>query len=460
MGTLVLDQTGKPVEIARGRGDLRFTSQPTYASWAASSVLLAGNRRISYSRLFADQPMIGAAVMWLLAESVRVPLKVYRRTGDDSRVRLRADEHPLAAAVAEPWERACSAQLDMALLGSLSVHGNSLMEIDQGARNQIRFLPADYRYAKPIMPWRDTIAGWDLDSDEPTMRRTVGADTVLHVAWWSPFGPLGVSPLQQLGVTLNIEDAAQRHQKSMFRNSARPPSAVTTAPEFLGLDVEERTALMEQLRDDIEDLYAGPDNAGRPAILPPGLDWKQVGHTAVEAQLVEQRHVSRQEIGAIYRIMPGSFGFGLERGGATLPDQRQMSYLDGLAPPLIYIEQSINSQVVRALLREDDIFVEHDFAGILRGDRLKEIEALREAIATALMTPNEGRAVINMPQSPLKQMDEFYLPFNNLWPISQDPPKSGARGLEQAMAALAAHAAANPAPSTAEDPAADELAVT
>lgn len=419
--TVLYDMDGGPVEIAPGRGDLRFTSQPFSGGFAPSSVLVAGGKQVSFAHLFATQPMVGAAVMWLLAESVRVPLKTYRRVGDDSRERLRDGDHPLATAIAEPWERGSAAQLTMALLGSLSVHGNSVMPVEDGAGGRLRFTASDYRFARPIMPWRDTISGWDFDVDDPRIISTAGADKVLHVAWWSPLGPLGVSPLQQLGVTLNIEDAAQRHQKAMLQNAARPPSAITTAKEFLGLTPEERSPLLAQLRGDIEALYAGPDNAGRPALLPPGLEWKPVGHTAVEAQLVEQRVVAREEIGAVYRIMPGCFGLGLKEGG-DLADQRQASYVDGLAPPLIFIEQCINAQIIRSLLRETDVYVEYDFAGILRGDKLKEIQALREEIKTALRTPNEGRALLNLPQSDKPGMDDFYLERNNLWPIDQPYP--------------------------------------
>jgi HK97 family phage portal protein len=428
MATTVIDRDGQPVEIGKGRGDLRYTSQPNFSGYTTQSIALAGDKRISFANLVADQPMIAAAVMWLLAESVRVPLKTYRRTGEDSRERLRDGEHPLATAIAEPWERGSACQLVMALLGSLSTHGNSVMPVDEGARGRLRFTASDYRFARPIMPWRDTIAGWTIDDDDPTIRRTVGADTALHVAWWSPLGPLGISPLQQLGVTVSIEDAAQRHQKAMLKNAARPPSAVTTDAEFLKLKRDERQQLMDGLRADIEALYSGPENQGRPALLPPGLDWKAVGHTAQEAQLIEQRFVARGEVGAVYRIMPGCFGFGVDKAAAGLPDQRQASYMDGLAPPLILIEQCINAQVVRSLLREDDIFCEFDFGALLRGDKLKEIEALREAIASALMTPNQGKAVLNLPRSDQPGMDDHYLPRNNLWPLSVPYPAKGMGG--------------------------------
>lgn len=430
MTSVLFDMNLGPIEIGPGRGDLQYSSVPAFSGFPGD--LVPGARRVSFARLFATQPMVGAAILWLLAESIRVPLKVYRRTGEDSRVQLRNGEHPLATAIAEPWERAGTAQLVMALLGSLSVHGNAIAEIDQGANDKLLFRPADYRFSAPIRPFRDSIAGWQLDSDSEMTRRTVGVDTVLHVSWWSPLGPLGVSPLQQLGVTMDIERAAQRHTEAMLRNQARPPSALTTSPDFLGLDAGERTALMAQLREDVEMLYSGPHNAGRPAILPPGLDWKQVGHTAVEAQLIEQRQVTRDEIGAIYRIMPGCFGFGLDTAGRSLSDQRQASYVDGLMPPLILIEQIINSQVVRALLREDDVYCEFDAGGILRGDRLAEVEALRESIASAMLTPNEGRSIMNMPRSTDDGMDDFYLPRNNLVkvnvPYDGNPAGSGNSG--------------------------------
>jgi hypothetical protein len=42
---------------------------------------------------------------------------------------------------------------------------------------------------------------------------------------------------------------------------------------------------MARLRADLTSIYAGPENAGKPALLPPGLDWKAIGHSANEAEL-------------------------------------------------------------------------------------------------------------------------------------------------------------------------------
>lgn len=426
---IIYDGVEHPVRIGPGRSDLRYSSVPAVVPYdstlaTATTVQLVGGRHVSFAKVFATQPWVAAAVMRLLSWSIRVPLKVYRRTGSDSRMRLGPKDHPLAAAIMNPWRRGSQADFTMSMLGPLLVHGNALDEIQSGAGEQIRFQAADWRFARPVVIESYDgriieIAGWDLDADEDMYSRTVGADTVIHTRWWSPYGPLGISPLQQLGMTIAIDDAAQRHQKAMLSNGARPPSAITVSPEFLGWEPEKRQALLDQLSEDVGEIYSGPENNGRPALLPPGLDWKEVGHTAVEAELINQRKIAQGEVCAVYQIQPPMLGV-LDRATFNnIETAREMSYTDSLGPPLVLIEQTINAQVIQGLLREDDIYVEYDFAGVLRGNRLNEVEALREAIATGLLTPNEARTIDNRPTSDTPGMDDHYLPLNNLQPIGR-----------------------------------------
>jgi HK97 family phage portal protein len=425
--SMLYDPSGRPVEIAAGRGDLRYGSIPGSINLGPGGLTLTGDRPISYARLFGSQPYVAAAVMRMLWWAVRVPLKCYRKTSDDSVDRIAPADHPLADAITNPWQVGpappSQAALIQSILGPLLVNGNSLTVIDQGASNRIRFDPVDWRFTIPIAGLGNLIAGWTVTQTGDAER--FGADVAMHTAWWSALGPLGTSPLQQLGVTLQIEDAAQRYQRAMFRNGARPPSAITASEAFLSLGEEEREALLDQLRDDVDDIYSGPDNAGRPALLPPGLDWKQVGHTAVEAELINQRRVAREEICAVYQIPPPMLGI-LDRATfSNIEVQREMAYTDSLAPPLVLIEQTLNAHLVRGLLGESDVFLEFDFAGVLRGDKLKEIQALREAIGMGLLTPNEGRGVLNYSRFRHALADELWMPSNNLTPLSQTKDDSG-----------------------------------
>lgn len=443
--TAVADAPPGPVEIAPGRGDLNRSSVPVGPVTDPFMPLVGDGRylttvdgrQISYAKLFAEQPKVAAAVMRMLTWAVRVPLKVYERTGDDSRRRLRDGEHPLATGIAHPWPGGYPAALTMALLGPFLVHGNSVTELLDGV-NKVQFTPHDWRMIRPIRQGSSALSidGWDIFDAQGRRERSMSANDALHAKWWSPLGPEGVSPLRQLGTTLAIEDAAQRYQRAQFRNGARPPSAVTATTEFLGLEEPVRDALLLQLREDITALYAGPENGGRPALLPPGLDWKPIGHTSREAELIDQRYIDGEEIGAVYQI-PAPFLNDLRRATfSNIVELRQVAYTDGLGPPLVIIEQVLTA-LWQELSREFEVFVEFDFAGVLRGDFLKEINALRLAVGSGLMTPNEGRSVLNRPRSDEDGADRLWMPTNNLAPMGQEPQPNRAarRQQQQALAA-------------------------
>ena len=116
---------------------------------------------------------------------------------------------------------------------------------------------------------------------------------------------------------------------------------------------------------------------GKPALLPPGLDWKPIGHTAVEAELIDQRRITREEVAAVYQIPPPMMGILDNATYSNIETQKEMAYSDALGPPLVLIEQTLTAALARDLYGEDDVYVEFDFGPVLRGDRLKEIQAFR-----------------------------------------------------------------------------------
>lgn len=415
----------EPVELGEGRGDLRYSSVPM-ALWDGGGTF--GDRPVSYARIFAEQPWVAIAVMRLLTWSVRVPLKVYRRVDEREKRRLGPADHPLAAAIRDPWERGSRADLVTSILGPLWVHGNGLTDVLSGAGDAIRFDPLDWRTIKPIRLDRDDpysdVAGWEVWSHSGRVRDVRSSDTVLHLAWWSPLGRLGVSPLRQLRATITAEAAALDWNLTNLANAARPSGVVEVDDSWLGLERDERQTLLDQTRSDMREAFSGPAKAGLLPVLPPGLKWSTAEHTtAVEAQLIEQRRVNREEVAAVYQLPPPMIGI-LDRATySNIHTAREMAYTDGLAPPLILTEQAINAHVCRGLLAEDDLLVEFDFAGILRGDRLREIQAIREAIATAALTPNEGRDVLNRPRYDHESADRLYLPRNNLRAIDEPVPE-------------------------------------
>lgn len=414
----------QPVEVAPGRGDLRTSSIP-FVDWDGGG--LFGDRPVSYAQIFATQPWVAIAVMRLITWAVRVPLKAYRRTDDEGgRVRLRPPDHPIAAALVGPWERGSMAELTMGLLGPLWVHGNGLTDVHEGAGGRLRFEPLDWRRAAPLRltpedPNAD-IVGWEFRHGAGGVRDTRSADTVMHLRWWSPLGRLGVSPLRQLRSTVTAEAAAVEWTLTNLANAARPSGVVETSEKFLGLEPAERQQVLDQLRLDLREAYGGPRNAGKLPVLPPGLTWSSASQTtAVEAELIDQRKVNREEVAAVYQLPPPMIGILDKATYSNIATAREIAYTDGLAPPLVLAEQAINAHLVQGMLREDDVFVEYDLSAVLRGNPLKEVQALREAIGSALLTPNEGRDILNRPRSDEPEADRLHIPANNLRPLGTEP---------------------------------------
>lgn len=421
--TVVIGAEGEPFEVVPGGGDLTYSSAP-YSINELSGAFYDG-RPVSYAKVFATQPWVAIAVMRLLTWAVRVPLKAYRRLdaeGDRERLRPNGpDAHPLARALAYPWARGSQADLVMSLLGPMCVHGNALTGIEDGARGALRFNPIDWRMILPIReapsdPYSE-IVGWTYYKPGGG-RVPYSADRVLHLRWWSPLGNLGVSPLQQLRSTITSETAAVEWTINNLKQSWRPNGLVELSDAALGLNPDDRFKLFERAKKELSEAYAGQLNAGKLPVIPPGLKWTKADQTtAVEAELVNQRMWNRNEVAAIYQLPPPTIGQ-LERATFNnVAELRQMAYTDGLAPPLVVIEQAINAHVIHELLREDDIFVEFDLGLILRGDRLKEIKALREGVGMGIYTPNEARGALNLPQDGSEAADRLYLPLNNLSPL-------------------------------------------
>jgi len=419
---ILIDQDGEPVELGTGRGDLRYSSVPL-SSWDTGSSAFFGDQPVSYANIYASQPQVAIAVNRLLTWAVRVPLKLYRRTDNDgARERVRPSEHPLAAAFEHPWNHGSQADFVQTLLGPLCVHGNSLLDVDLVGK-RLKFESVDWRAVKPIRVTNDfdpfdEIAGWEITNAKG--KRVVSADKVVHLRWWSPLGTLGISPLRQLRTTLISESAAIDWAIQNLKQGVRPSGVVEMTDAVLGMRPDDRRKLYEKAVADLREKHGGEANAGKLPIIPPGLKWTTADHTtAVEAQLVNQRLVNRNEVASIYQVPPPTIGH-LERATFNnISELRQMAYTDGLAPPLVLIEQKINTCVINEMLQIDDMFCEFDLGLILRGDRLKEIQALRQGVGSALYTPNEGRSALNMPASNAPGADDLYLPTNNLSPLGE-----------------------------------------
>ncbi len=118
-------------------------------------------------------------------------------------------------------------------------------------------------------------------------RETVSERDVLHVR--SPLtldGIRGLSPLAACREALESSAAMSRHAARTFANDARP-SGVLKVPAG-----PEQADVMENLSRAWDDRHAGPDRAGRVAVLAGEIEFTALSIPPGDLQFVEQRQLS------------------------------------------------------------------------------------------------------------------------------------------------------------------------
>lgn len=436
MPTLVT--SGDRLITAGGRESwLRRGSQPLSSWYGGGIVRLAGAARtVSFAQLYQQQPWVGIACNKLNRQVARLPLKVYER--DSQGNKRRVTDHPLVDLLARPQPRWGPIHLKQAMTLPALVHGNSALGKlrERSAAPPSGLKPLRWPHLEPqvddsacIYAWKDSLSGEFYAPEE-----------IVHFGWMAPDGDVGVSPLEQLGVTLRAEDAVQRFAEASFNNGVRSPGAITLPP-----DAPHNKEFRDSIREEVSSVHGGVDNAFQFMVLGGGADVKDLAQTSQEAELIDVRKVNREEVAAAYDIPPPLIGILDNATYSNIETQHGMLYTDVLGPWLVMQEETFQAQLIDPEPAFEGLFVEYDLSEVLKGDKLKEIQALREAIGTGLMKPNEGRQIQNMPpegdpNDPENPANKLYMPANNLQPLGAPTPAAGAGSAQQAVGQALARA--------------------
>jgi HK97 family phage portal protein len=418
-------------------GSTQSLARPSMALGALTAgVTLIGDRPISYSRIYRTQPWVAAAVNLLVRQVARLPLGTFIPTDGDgeSYNRKRTREHGLAAMLAAPGDGRAPLDLKAEIMLGLAVQGNHLERIVRrtGSREPIGLEKIDWRSVMPVLSsdgmrvlaWRVTpIGGGDTEVLMP--------EDVIHFRWPAPDGPIGVSPLQQLGVTVRAEDGAQRYADSAMRHGGMRGVAVRVHKDFA-----QDTELTETLRQEILHKHSGPDRAHKPYIMG-GVEAvdEMPTQSAVEVELIQQRKVNREEIAAVYGTPPVLIGDLTHATYSNVEKMHEMLYLTVLGPWLSLIEEQLAAQLVARHLpwSLDGVWAEWSLDAVLKGDVKARMESYLIGLRAGALTINDIRRKENLAPFDNPLADEPLIQTNNVSPLStigndtegdQAPPKA------------------------------------
>lgn len=209
---------------------------------------------------------------------------------------------------------------------------------------------------------------------------------VLHILNWSHNGLKGIPPLtlfrEQIGFTI----AANRYSSEYFRKGGRPLGFLTK-PGYIG-DKEK-----ESHRDEWRELHGSLDQSHNVGILSGGLDWKNIGMSNQDAQLLGLHQFNKYQIATIFRCPPFLVG-DVSQPLASIENVMLQYIIFTVLPDVKRWEGQMNMK----LFTEKERFtysVEFNLDSILRGDAKSRSEAFQIQARNGALLTNEWRRAEN-----------------------------------------------------------------
>lgn len=237
----------------------------------------------------------------------------------------------------------------------------------------------------------------ECDSDVPGGRRfTVRLDdgtsrefdatTLTYIPGLSLDGVRGISPITLARLSLGTGISGDRAANRMFSSGAMVSGLVT--PED---DLTEDEAKV--VKDTVNRAMTGVENAGDIAVINRKLKFTPWSLSAQDAQFLESRTFSIDEVGRWFGVPPHLLGL-TEKAtswGQGIAEQNRGLARYTLTPWTTRIEQRLSPLIAASRI------VEFDYTAFVQPSPEDEIGLLIAQVNAGLLTLNEARRVRNMP---------------------------------------------------------------
>lgn len=381
------------------------TSTPQTTTQGLGSVRLISGRAATYEAMVRAQPWVFAAVQKLVYAEMRVSLKVY--DGEDTNERKRLRDHELAQLINKPhryWRRH---HLQMWKAFDKYVHGNALLL--KSRSNNLETPDGLY-----VIPWPFVQVIRDESGIIGYKVRIGGTEATLHpddVIHHELMG--GIAPMESLARTLALEDASLDWQLESFNNGVTPRGAFVLPKDWQPSKGPNGEDDLKKLRAELENTYVGAGSGGRFGLLWGGMKWEAMGQSAVDAEVIKQRQLSREEVSGAFDVPPPFLGILDKTSYNNIVELRRSFYVDSLGPRLELDAATWQAQLIDIEPSWDGVFVEYDLGSLLKPDNAAMADQAMKEMQSGTTTANERRAWRNLP--PIGDPDDENNPANQLF---------------------------------------------
>ena len=331
------------------------------------------------------------AVILLSNTIAGLPFELIRTTGVDTEEKEIITEHPILRAFTRKANPRMDAYTFRRLLQThLCFRGNAYARIIRPLRRSapVEFLPLHPDVVTP----KEIDGGLRLEYEIKQKNGrpiTLSQDEVLHLRGLSLDGIVGVAPIAVARMAFALGIQGQVAASKMFQQGT-----------LSGFGLSHPGKLSQEAIENIQEAwvaqYGGTQNTGVPPVFQEGMEPKELGFSAQDAQFLESRRFTVADIARLFGMPPHMVG----------DTERSTSWGTGIA------EQTIGFQVYTldewfnvwenaihfALLDSDpDLLPRIQARGLERGDSKTRWSNHEKAIKNQVLTPNEVRAIEGIP---------------------------------------------------------------
>lgn len=325
----------------------------------------------------------------LISETIAtLPLKLYRKTEDG---RVSAEDHPLYTILhAQPNADSTAAQYWAPKVAAMLLRGTAFSErLMVGNRLVgLRFL-APQRLRGVMDPNGNVRVRYVEDDGQ---EREIPEANLFRLPGFSLDGKWGLSVIKYGAGVFGNALAAHAAAASTFEKGLSPTVAFK-------IDRVIKSEQRDEFREYVKKI-SGAMNAGESPLLEAGMDAKQIGISPSDAQLIESRGFSVEEICRFFGVDPTLIGHGDKASNwGTGLEQKLRGFLTfTLAPWIVRIQQAVNKDLLTPSERQRGYYAEFALEGLLRADSQARAAYYSQMVNNGIMTRDEVRVLENLPR--------------------------------------------------------------
>jgi HK97 family phage portal protein len=410
-------------------GFLSSMVAPGAAEWKAASTLEL------FKQVFgSNQSLTGDSVNWKTALQVsavlgctrviangisQVPLKLFRESSD-GRSRLPAKEHPLYRVLhrrPNPWQSSFEFRQTIAFHLVLCGNAFSFKNVVNG--RVVELIPFE-----PGCVEVERLPDGDLLYRVATpngRKQEFPSEAIWHIRGPSWNGWMGMEAVQLAREAIGLSIATERQHAKLHANGVQTTGTYS-------VDGKLNRQQYEDLRKHIVENTTGA-NSGMPLIVDNGAKWLAQAMSGVDAQHIETRRLQVEEVCRAMGVMPIMVGHADKTATYASAEQMFLAHVvHTLSPWYECIEQSIDVNLLTERDASDGVYAKFVEEGLLRGSIEATANVIDKYVNGGLMTPNEGRAKLDMNPDADPASDKLRVPANIVGkqPPREDPAPIGA----------------------------------